>query len=154
MWKLRTSAGYPQPETVPHQVLQLCVLGEGRDPNTRLCNTKLPYMWREQESTRPRSSSTRASTNSKPRTGLTYLWLVGNGGMGYNYNYSYYQVLPFFHSLLTKGRALGLGSVSTIDTPLQQDGLRRTRPCSKAHAFLQLALPKPANRGTKKVQQI
>ena len=32
----------------------------------------------------------------------TYLWLVGNGGMGT----IIVPLLPFFHSLLTKGRSI------------------------------------------------
>ena len=39
-------------------------------------------------------------------SGYTYLWLVGNGGMGYSN--SSYNCTPFLHSLLTKGKDIGL----------------------------------------------
>ena len=44
----------------------------------------------------------------------TYLWLVGNGGMGYKYIYIYILLLPFFHSLLTKVKTIIITALSTI----------------------------------------
>ena len=67
----------------------------------------------------------------------TYLWLVGNGGMGYNYNLQL-LLLPFFHSLLTKGRDWGRRGRATPHSP---SVFARSSPASLRKAKSQAGKP-------------